>query len=71
VRDIGMDIHRDFCEVAISEAGEIRSAPRIATTPEGLELFALWMVFPPIGFDSAHPRPSAAAGAWAGRLLQS
>jgi transposase len=40
VRDIGLDVHRDFCEVAISEGGEIRSAPRIGTTPEALELFA-------------------------------
>jgi transposase len=40
VRDIGLDVHRDFCEVAISEAGEVRSAGRIATTPQELELFA-------------------------------
>jgi transposase len=40
VRDIGLDVHRDFCEVAISEEGEVRSAGRIATTPQALELFA-------------------------------
>ena len=40
MRDIGLDVHRDFCEVAISEEGEVRSAPRIKTTPEELELFA-------------------------------
>jgi transposase len=40
VRDIGLDVHRDFCEVAIAEGGEVRSAPRIGTTPEVLELFA-------------------------------
>ena len=40
VRDIGLDVHRDFCEVAISEAGEIRSEGRIQTTPQALELFA-------------------------------
>jgi len=40
VRDIGLDVHRDFCEVAISEAGELRSPGRIETTPEALELFA-------------------------------
>jgi transposase len=40
VRDIGLDVHRDFCEVAISEDGELRSAGRIETTPERLELFA-------------------------------
>jgi transposase len=40
VRDIGLDVHRDFCEVAIAEQGELRSAGRIETTPERLELFA-------------------------------
>ncbi len=40
MRDIGLDVHRDFCEVAISEAGEIRSEGRIETTPQALELFA-------------------------------
>jgi transposase len=40
VRDVGLDVHRDFCEIAIVEAGEVRSAGRIATSPEALELFA-------------------------------
>lgn len=35
-----MDVHRDFCEVAIVDAGVVRSAGRIVTTPEMLELFA-------------------------------
>jgi transposase len=35
-----LDIHRDFCEVAIQEAGELRSAGRIDTSPAALELFA-------------------------------
>jgi transposase len=39
-RAIGLDVHRDFCEVAIVESGVVRSAGRIATTPEVLELFA-------------------------------
>jgi transposase len=39
-RAIGLDVHRDFCEVAIFESGVLRSAGRIATTPEQLELFA-------------------------------
>jgi transposase len=39
-RSIGLDVHRDFCEVAIAEGGALRSAGRIATTPERLELFA-------------------------------
>jgi len=40
VRAIGLDVHRDFCEVAIAEGGEVRSAGRIQTTPQALELFA-------------------------------
>ena len=39
-RAIGLDVHLQFCEVAIVEAGAIRSAGRIETTPEKLELFA-------------------------------
>jgi hypothetical protein len=35
-----LDVHRDFCEVAIAEAGSVRSAGRVETTPEALELFA-------------------------------
>ncbi len=40
MRSIGLDVHRDFCEVAIVEAGEVRAAGRIETTPGALELFA-------------------------------
>ena len=40
MRSIGLDIHRDFCEVAIAESGEVRSPGRIEMTPEALELFA-------------------------------
>ena len=39
-RAIGMDVHRDFCEVAIVVEGEVRSAGQIETTPAALELFA-------------------------------
>ncbi len=35
-----MDVHRDFCEVAIVDAGSVRSAGRVAARPEALELFA-------------------------------
>ena len=38
MRSIGLDIHRDFGEVAIGEGGEIRSAGRIEMTPEALAL---------------------------------
>jgi transposase len=40
VRDIGLDVHLDFCEVAICEQGSVRSAGRVETSPERLELFA-------------------------------
>jgi hypothetical protein len=40
VRAVGLDVHRDFCEVALVEDGEVRSAGRIETKPEALELFA-------------------------------
>src|SRR5215217_6999684 len=39
-RAFGLDVHRDFCEVAIVAGGALGSAGRIATTPEALELFA-------------------------------
>ncbi len=40
MRFIGMDIHRDRCEVAIAEGGEVRAAGSIPATPEAIELFA-------------------------------
>jgi transposase len=36
VRFISLDVHRDFCEIAISEGGKARSAGRVSTTPEAL-----------------------------------
>ena len=39
-RSIGLDVHRDFCEVAIADGGRARSKGRVPTTPEQLELFA-------------------------------
>ena len=39
-RGIGLDLHRDFCEVAICEDGVVRSAGRVAMTPEALEALA-------------------------------
>ncbi len=35
-RAIGLDVHRDFCVVAICEDGNVRSAGRVPSTPEGL-----------------------------------
>lgn len=40
MRFIGMDIHRDFCEIAISEDGVLRSVGRIETTLEALAVMA-------------------------------
>src|SRR6266498_3893648 len=40
MRFIGLDVHRDFCEVAISEGGKARRAGRVASRPAELELFA-------------------------------
>src|SRR5438105_534315 len=40
MRHIGLDVHRDFCEVAIWENGGARSAGRVATSHDELELFA-------------------------------
>jgi len=40
VRAIGLDVHLEFCEVAIAEEGKVRSAGRIETKPERIELFA-------------------------------
>jgi transposase len=37
-RAIGLDVHRDFCVVAICEDGEVRSGARVPSTPEGLSL---------------------------------
>jgi transposase len=40
MRFIALDVHRDFCEVAIAEEGEVRLAGRVKTSPDELELFA-------------------------------
>jgi transposase len=40
MRNVGLDVHLDFCEVAFCEAGVVRSVGRVETRPERLELFA-------------------------------
>src|SRR5918996_1065023 len=40
VRFLGLDVHRDFCEIAICEQGRVRSGGRVPTSPEGLQLLA-------------------------------
>jgi transposase len=39
-RAIGLDVHRDFCEIAICEDGRTRSAGRVPSTPEGIRALA-------------------------------
>jgi transposase len=39
-RCIGLDVHREFAQVAIWQDGVVRDAGRIATTPETLRIFA-------------------------------
>ena len=39
-RSIGLDVHREFCEVAISDGGPARSAGRVGTSEEQLRLLA-------------------------------
>ena len=40
MRFIGLDVHLDFCEIAISEQGRVRSGGRVPSTPEGLQVLA-------------------------------
>jgi transposase len=40
MRTIGLDVHREFAEVAIIEGGVVRAGGRVETTPEALRLFA-------------------------------
>ena len=39
-RGIGLDVHRDFCVVAICEDGVTRSAGRVPSTPGGVATLA-------------------------------
>ena len=39
-RCIGLDVHREFAEVAVWQDGNVRAAGRIETTPDALRLFA-------------------------------
>ncbi len=44
MRGFGLDVHRDFCEVAINENGQVRSAGRIPTRVAALGVFAQSLV---------------------------
>jgi transposase len=39
-RAIGLDVHRDFCVVAVCEDGQVRSTGRVPSTPEGIGILA-------------------------------
>src|SRR6516162_1712740 len=39
-RALGLDVHREFCEVAICEDGRVRSAGRVPATPDGIRTLA-------------------------------
>jgi len=39
-RAIGLDVHLDFCEIAICEDGKVRAAGRVKSTPEALKVLA-------------------------------
>jgi transposase len=43
-RAIGLDVHRDFCVVAICEDGQVRTAGRVPSSPEGLQALAANLV---------------------------
>ncbi len=36
MRSIALDVHRDYCEVAIKDGGEVRSAGRLKTSRKEL-----------------------------------
>ena len=40
MRSVGLDVHRDFCEVAIIDPAGGRARGRVASTREALQLFA-------------------------------
>ena len=43
-RCIGLDVHRDFCEIAIWEQGRVRAAGRIESRPSSLAGYAQTML---------------------------
>jgi len=43
MRWVGIDVRRDFCEVAVAEEGHVRSAGRLSTQPDQV---MCWVVAP-------------------------
>ena len=61
-RAIGLDVHRDFCEVAIYENGKTRSAGRVPSTRRGSRRWPRVSWRP----TASRSRSRAAAGRWRG-----
>ncbi len=40
MRFFGLDVHLDFCEVAVAEGGRVSRVGRVASTPEAIREFA-------------------------------
>jgi transposase len=43
-RSIGLDVHRDFCEVAVCQNGKVASWPRVSDRPRALQEFTEQLV---------------------------
>ncbi len=52
-RRIGLDVHREFAQLAVWEDGVVRQAGQIATTPEALRAFADSLRSPEVGVARA------------------
>jgi hypothetical protein len=71
VRFIGLDVHKDFCEVAVAEGAARFSGPRVRSTHEDLEVFRQslsrddhWCSRPP---EERSPWPGSSSATPAGR----
>ena len=60
MRFIGLDVHRDWCDVAIYEDDKVRSCGRVSTAPDQLQLFA----------QSLGPDDRVIASAWRRRATR-
>jgi hypothetical protein len=74
VRAVALDVHRDFCEVAIVEEGRLHSAGRIKTRPEAVVsaprfVISIWLyrLRHGVGSRVGLERPSRGACGSAGR----
>ena len=63
VRSIGLDVRRDFCDVAVPYGGRARSAGWVASTTADLALFAASLAIDDSRRLASRPRSAAAATA--------